>query len=305
MRRYETIVIIDPDLSDEERKPVLERINDLIPQQGGFAVMIDDWGNRKLAYDIIDGFSKTGGLREIWDPEKLDNAPILIDGFMRTLVETKKFDVVDIDEVGPMYSPPRFSDIDTRILYSGPHSEVCRSIYEKASRTPAWPIQATRSNNNACHHLTSAGLIEFISEKEYMHPHKVIQLLNKESGLKGITGQYIDRRDIFKGANKGDKTCKLAINMEIHRIKKYIGAYAAAMNGVDVIVFTAGVGENAYYLRSKILGNFGHLGLKLDSSKNKKNNMVITKKNSKVIGMVIHTNEELMIAKEVMKVLKK
>lgn len=120
---------------------------------------------RKLAYDIINSFSKIGKLRKIWDPEKLQNAPILIDGFMRTIVETKKFEVVDVDEVGPMYSPPRFSEVDTRVLFSGPHSEVCRSVYEKASRAPAWPIQASRSNNNACYHLTSAGLIEYVSEK--------------------------------------------------------------------------------------------------------------------------------------------
>ncbi len=92
-------------------------------------------------------------------------APILLDGWMRALVENKKFDVIPVDEVGLMYSPPRFSEIDTRVLYSGQHPEVCRSIFEQASRAPAWPIEATESNNNACYHLTSAGLIEYVSEK--------------------------------------------------------------------------------------------------------------------------------------------
>lgn len=120
---------------------------------------------RKLAYDIINGFSHKRALRKIWNPKRLENASILIDGWMRALVETKKFDVVTVDEIGPMYSPPRFSDIDTRVLFSGPHAEICKSILTKATTAPAWPIEATRSNNNACYHLTSAGLIEYISEK--------------------------------------------------------------------------------------------------------------------------------------------
>ena len=120
---------------------------------------------RKLAYDIINGFSRNRELRKIWKLEQLSNAPILIDGWMRALVETKKFDVVTVDEIGPMYSPPRFSDIDTRVLFSGPHAEVCKSILTKATKAPAWPIEATTSNNSACYHLTSAGLIEYISEK--------------------------------------------------------------------------------------------------------------------------------------------
>ena len=120
---------------------------------------------RKLAYDLISDFSRDHRLKDIWDPDKLQNAPILLDGWIRALVETKKFDVIPMDEIGLMYSPPRFSEIDTRVLYSGPQSEVCRSIFEKASRAPAWPIEATESNNNACYHLTSAGLIEYVSEK--------------------------------------------------------------------------------------------------------------------------------------------
>jgi len=120
---------------------------------------------RKLAYDIINDFSVDSELRKIWNPEKLDTVPILLDGWVRALVETKKFDVIQMDEIGAMYSPPRFSEVDTRVLYSGPHPEICRSVFEKAMRAPAWPIEANASNNNACYHLTSAGLIEYVSEK--------------------------------------------------------------------------------------------------------------------------------------------
>lgn len=121
---------------------------------------------KKLTYDVIDSLSGIRVLKKkIWDPDKLEVAPLLVDGWIRALVETKKFDVVPIEEVGPMYSPPRFSDIDKRILFSGPQAETCRKIHQLASRSPAWPIQATKENNNACYHLTSAGLIEYVSER--------------------------------------------------------------------------------------------------------------------------------------------
>lgn len=121
---------------------------------------------KKLTYDVIDSLSgiKVGN-QKIWDPKRLEVAPLLVNGWIRALVETKKFDVLSIEEVGPMYSPPRFSEIDKRILFSGPQAETCRNIHELASRSPAWPIQATKENNDACFHLTSAGLIEYVSEK--------------------------------------------------------------------------------------------------------------------------------------------
>ena len=158
---------------------------------------------RKLAYDIINGFSRNRTLRKIWNPKQLENAPILIDGWMRALVETKKFEVVTVDEIGPMYSPPRFSDIDTRVLFSGPHAEVCKSILTKATRAPAWPIEATRSNNNACYHLTSAGLIEYVSEKTkeirnfgYVVPRDLFVEIEARLGYSYQDKGYEDNSDV-------------------------------------------------------------------------------------------------------------
>ncbi|MBW2979956.1 acetate kinase [Candidatus Woesearchaeota archaeon] len=151
-----------------------------------------------------------------------------------------------------------------------------------------------------CGDIDPAIVLYLIKDRK-MGVDEVNKILNKESGLLGISGVSSDIRDLIKSK---DKRAGLALDVFCYRITKYIGAYAAAMNGVDVVVFTAGVGENAYYLRSRILKNFEYLGLRVDSGKNKRNSSIITKTGSKVIAMVIHTNEELMIAKEVMRVLK-
>jgi len=121
---------------------------------------------RKLAYDIVNEYASGIETKDYWDIEKLQNVPILIDGWMRALVETKKFEVINDLEIGQIYSPPRFSDIDKRILFSGPYAEICRAILDNSNRAPSWPIRTNIEYNNACCHLTSAGLIEYISEKD-------------------------------------------------------------------------------------------------------------------------------------------
>ena len=127
------------------------------------------------------------------------------------------------------------------------------------------------------------------------------KILNKQSGLLGISG-YSDMRMLWK--NKKDKKCRLAMDMFADRITHYIGAYIAELNGVDGIVFTAGIGENAFYIRKKVLDNFKFLGLKLDNTKNTKNDFTITRNDSKIDCFVIKTNEELQIALETQKLLK-
>ena len=116
-----------------------------------------------------------------------------------------------------------------------------------------------------------------------------------------------DFRDVTAASNAGDKRATLALNMFAYQCKKYIGAYAAAMNGVDCIVFTAGVGENMPHIRAAICENMQYLGLELDNDKNqeKHNGRVldITGKNSKVNVLVIPTNEELVIARETVELL--
>lgn len=127
------------------------------------------------------------------------------------------------------------------------------------------------------------------------------KIFNKQSGLLGISG-HSDMRDLHK--NEHEEKSKLAINMFVDRIVHYIGAYIAELNGVDAIVFTGGIGENAYYIRKSVLENFSYLDLKLDNKKNEKNEFIISGKDSLVHVFVVPTNEELEIATETKKILK-
>ncbi|PWH85215.1 acetate/propionate family kinase [Brumimicrobium oceani] len=129
---------------------------------------------------------------------------------------------------------------------------------------------------------------------------EVNKLLTKESGMLGLTG-YSDLRDIISQAEKGDRDCVLALEMNAYRIKKYIGSYISAMNGVDAIVFTAGIGENASIIRKKACEDMDFFGISIDEDKNEQNSKEIreiSEENAKVKVMVIPTNEELEIAKQ-------
>ncbi|WP_335965829.1 acetate kinase [Galbibacter sp. PAP.153] len=128
----------------------------------------------------------------------------------------------------------------------------------------------------------------------------VSELLHKKSGMLGLTG-YSDLREIEEAAANGNQQCQLALEMNAYRIKKYIGAYAAAMNGLDVIVFTAGIGENSSVLRRMVCQDMDYLGIELENYKNNvrsSENRIISKESSKVLVLVIPTNEELEIAKQ-------
>jgi len=125
-------------------------------------------------------------------------------------------------------------------------------------------------------------------------------MLQKESGMLGLTG-YSDLRDIESEAEKGNKECQLALDMNAYRIKKYIGAYAAAMNGLDAIIFTAGIGENSVLIRKLVCKNMQYLGIDLDIEKNDLRAKKLTEVQSdasKVKVLIIPTNEEVEIAKQ-------
>ena len=127
----------------------------------------------------------------------------------------------------------------------------------------------------------------------------VLTMMNKKSGLLGISGKSSDCRDIDDLASKGDPNAKLAQDMLIYGIKKYIGSYAAAMGGVDIIVFTAGIGENNVDLRAQVIDGLEFMGAKIDAEKNKtRKEAVISADDSKVTVCVIPTNEEIMIARD-------
>ncbi len=145
-------------------------------------------------------------------------------------------------------------------------------------------------------------VVTFLMQKENMTAEEMDNYLNKKSGVLGISGVSSDFRDLAQAASEGNKRAKLALDIFVYRVKKYIGAYAAAMGGVDVIVFTAGIGENTPDIRSNSCAGLEFLGVKIDEDKNntKGQEMDISAPDSKVKVLVIPTNEELMIARETM-----
>jgi acetate kinase len=137
-------------------------------------------------------------------------------------------------------------------------------------------------------------------EKEGLSTAEFSNLMNKKSGLMGVSGVSSDARDIDAAVNEGNKRADLARRMFIYRVKKYIGAYAAAMNGVDVIVFTGGIGENDAYIRAEIIKGLTYLGIEFDESKNavRGEERLLTTADSKVKVCIIPTDEEWMIASD-------
>lgn len=151
-----------------------------------------------------------------------------------------------------------------------------------------------------------AGAVTFLEKKLGLDADGMSNLLNKKSGVLGITGISSDMREIDDAVAAGNEMAKIALDMYNYRIKKYVGAYAAAMGGCDIIVFTAGVGENQYQMREAVCSGMEYMGVKLDVEKNKTirgEEAVISTPDSKVAVCVIPTDEELMIATDTMNLL--
>ncbi len=161
-------------------------------------------------------------------------------------------------------------------------------------------IMGTRSGD------IDPGAVSYIMEKEHMSAKGISTLLNKFSGMLGITGISSDMREIESAVGVNDKRAVLAMEMYNYRIKKYIGAYAAAMGGMDVLVFTGGVGENQHSTRKAVCENMEYLGIELDDDLNRKTRStetVISKPSSKVKVVVVPTDEELTIARDTKEIL--
>lgn len=151
-------------------------------------------------------------------------------------------------------------------------------------------------------------VIPFLMDKEKLSIDEINKIIYKESGLLGLSeGISSDNRDLGKKAKQGDERAIRALSILDYGIKKYIGSYAAAMGGVDVVVFTAGIGENAWKVRKGACEGLEFLGIKIDSEKNNSSNeeTIISEDDSRVKVMVIPTNEEWMIAKDTMKIIEK
>jgi acetate kinase len=146
-------------------------------------------------------------------------------------------------------------------------------------------------------------IVFYLMEKEKINTDKIDHILNNESGILGVSGISSDIRDIRIKAKKKNKKALFTLDLLAYKIALHIGAYAAALDGVSAITFTAGIGQNAWYLRRDICKYLKYLGVKLDPKKNRKNEKIISEKSSKVKIFVIKTNEGLQIAREVSKII--
>ncbi len=183
----------------------------------------------------------------------------------------------------------------------GSGSSVCaiingKSVDTSMGFTPAEGlVMGTRAGS------IDPGIIPFLIEKEEYSWQQIEHVLNEESGLKGLSG----KNDLRELLTDDSKEGKLAVDIFVYSIVKHIGSYAAAMNGVDEIVFTAGIGENSSEIRKRVCNSLSYLGVIVDDERNTEGDMLISSDNSKVKVKVIKTNEELMIAKEVKKAVTK
>lgn len=191
---------------------------------------------------------------------------------------------------------------DTKIIvcHLGGGASICaveggKSIDTTMGLTPLEGItMGTRSGN------IDPAIIEFIAERENKSISEIMNILNKESGVYGISGKSSDFRDLNKGMAQGDERCEIAMNVFCYQASKFIGGYVAAMNGVDAVVFTAGVGENDPLVRKLTCDRLGFLGVEIDDKANTLRGVEvkISTDTSKIPVYVVPTNEELAIARE-------
>ena len=163
-------------------------------------------------------------------------------------------------------------------------------------------IMGTRSGD------LDPAVLEFVCKKENFDVKEMLRILNKESGVYALSDNLSsDFRDLEEAMNGGNEAAGLAIDAFSYRVARYIGSYVAAMNGVDAITFTGGIGENAGLVRKKVLEYLGYLGIAMDEAQNKKRgeNFILSTADSKVKVAVIPTNEELAICRETVELVTK
>ena len=193
-----------------------------------------------------------------------------------------------------------YSELKTIVCHLGNGASICavnggKSVDTSMGLTPLEGlIMGTRSGD------VDPSILDFIAQKENLTLSEVMNVLNKKSGVEGISGVSSDFRDLAAAAKEGNHRAELAIDAFAYRVVKYIGAYVAAMNGVDAICFTAGLGENDAATRAKIVSNLAYLGIAIDEEANniRGKEVVISTADSKVKVLTIPTNEELAICRE-------
>lgn len=193
-----------------------------------------------------------------------------------------------------------YDDLKTIVCHLGNGSSISavkngKSIDTSMGLTPLEGlVMGTRSGD------VDPGVMQFLMHKENMDIDEMLNVLNKKSGVYGMSGVSSDFRDVENAANDGNKKAEIALDAFAYRVAKYVGAYTAAMGGVDAIAFTAGVGENDKVTRRKVCEYLGFLGIEINEDANAKRGeeIVISTPDSKVSVLVIPTNEELAIARE-------
>ena len=191
-------------------------------------------------------------------------------------------------------------DLKTIVCHLGNGASICAVDGGKSVDTSmgftalAGLVMGTRSGD------IDPAILEYYANKEGLTLSEVTTVLNKKSGMEGLTGGKSDFRDLEEGYEAGDQACIDAIEVFCYNVARFVGAYAASLNGVDVIAFTAGIGENSGFVRGKICEYLGYLGITIDAEQNSKRgeDIIISTPDSKVTVCVIPTNEELMIARD-------
>ncbi|HHZ01511.1 MAG TPA: acetate kinase [Tissierellia bacterium] len=157
-------------------------------------------------------------------------------------------------------------------------------------------IQSTRAGD------IDVAAILYLMKKENLTIEEADELINKKSGWKGLSGISNDMREIYEASEEGNERARLAIDVACHRFKKYVGAYSAIMEGIDILVFSGGVGENAFYIREKVCKGLEFMGIEIDEDRNKNNEKIISKDTSRVKILVVNANEEKIIAEDTYKI---
>ena len=198
-------------------------------------------------------------------------------------------------------------DLKTIVCHLGNGASICavdggKSVDTSMGFTPlAGLVMGTRSGD------IDPAILEYYANKEGLTLSEVTTVLNKKSGMEGLTGGKSDFRDLEEGYEAGDQACIDAIEVFCYNVARFVGAYAASLNGVDVIAFTAGIGENDDYVREEVCKYLGYLGVDFDSEANaglRGNEAELTKEGSKEKVIEIHTNEEHPIARETIALVK-
>ena len=193
-----------------------------------------------------------------------------------------------------------YDNLKTIVCHLGNGASICavengKSVDTSMGLTPLEGlVMGTRSGD------IDPAILEFLAKKEGMDITALMNMLNKKSGVQGMSGLTSDFRDLWAGAEAGNKHAQTALDVFCYRVAKYVGSYVAAMNGVDAIAFTAGIGENDGGVRERVCKYLGYLGIEIDADANKARGeeVMISTPDSKVKVLVVPTNEELAIARE-------